>query len=242
MSTSTTPAQKTSPFKNPEFIAKLHELRKPDNWRNWLYILRAYVILALVIVPAIWFFVNRAAWGLSFWWNVPVSLAAIIVIGACQHQLAALAHEATHYALFKNKKLNELAADLLCLFPALSTTYFFRLQHLAHHQFVNDEEQDPDVSQLKESGHWLDFPVEKSRLIKALLRWMWLPKLILYSAARARRASSGGGKNPYRDQNRRYSKVPKRVMTGSVLLQVALAVALVLYGNTVLLAAVPAAI
>ena len=54
-------------------------------------------------------------------------------------------------------------SDLLCMFPLFASIYHYRLQHLAHHQFVNDPDRDPDVSQLRTSGHWLGFPLGRER-------------------------------------------------------------------------------
>lgn len=218
--TATTGASEASQFSDPKLIERLHELRRTDNRTNWIYILRAWVYLGIVIGGATWFFMAHGDLGLAWWWNVPVALVAIALIGAGQHQLVGLVHEGAHYTLFRSKLLNELASDLLCMFPVISTTYFYRLQHLAHHQFVNDEERDPDLLQLKESGHWLDFPVEKKALLRKFLLWLWPSKLILYSAARGRRAASGGGKNPYRETTRRYSKKPKYIAITSLLLMI----------------------
>ncbi|MEK6234387.1 MAG: fatty acid desaturase, partial [Planctomycetales bacterium] len=162
-------------LKSREFKRALQQLRGTDNCTNFLYIARAYVILATAIGGAIWFYHAQAAAGWSFWWNVPVTFLAILVVGASQHQLAGATHEATHHTLFKNRWLNELASDFLCMFPMFSSTYIFRLHHLAHHQFINDPERDPDFSQLIASGHWLKFPISKATFLSTLLRYLWLP-------------------------------------------------------------------
>ena len=108
--------------------------------------------------PQLWFYHVQTTLGWSWWWNVPVTVLAVILIGAGQHQLTGLSHEAAHHILFKNRLINDLASDLLCMFPLFSAHPAYRLQHLAHHQFVNDPDRDPDISQLKTSGHWLLFP------------------------------------------------------------------------------------
>ena len=158
---------------------------------------RIYAILAITIGGTIWFYHFRASARLSVWWNVPLTLIAILVIGASQHQLAGATHEATHHTLFKNRYLNELVSDWFCMFPLFSSTYQFRLHHLAHHQFINDPVRDPDFSQLKMSGHWLEFPASKWRFCALLLKQLWLPNLLKYVWARARYDSVGHGDNPY---------------------------------------------
>ena len=66
------------------------------------------------------------------------TLVAIVAIGASQHQFGGVIHEGTHFILFENKKFNELMSDWLAAFPSYTSTFQFRLHHLAHHQFIND--------------------------------------------------------------------------------------------------------
>ena len=143
MSTAEAP---TKTLSDPGLKAALQDLRRTDNGTNWWYLLRTYLYLALVIGGAVWFFENRAALELPWALNVPVALLAIVLVGAGQHQLTGLAHEGSHYILFRNRTLNDLASDLLTMFPMFASIYHYRLQHLAHHQFVNDPDRDPDVS------------------------------------------------------------------------------------------------
>ena len=144
---------------SPDLIRRVNALRQTDNWRNWFYMLREYLYLGSVVGLAILFYMEREAWGLSWLWNIPVSLLAITLVGAGQHRLTTLAHEASHYMLFRNRKLNELASDFLCMFSVWSTTHHYRLQHMAHHQFPNDPQRDPDVAQMEGSGHSFHFPM-----------------------------------------------------------------------------------
>ena len=129
--------------------------------------------------------VLRDGWGLNWAWNIPVTILAITLVGAGQHQLTGLAHEASHHTLFKNRFINDLVSDYCCMFPLFGATQHYRLQHLAHHQFVNDPIHDPDVSQLQTSGHWLNFPVSKKTFLMTLLRQLWIFGLIRYMRIRA---------------------------------------------------------
>jgi fatty acid desaturase len=196
---------------DPEFKAKLQELRRTDNVTNWFYIARAYLFLVLVVGAAVWFFESRPESGLPWWVNVPVALAAVLLVGAGQHQLSGLTHEGSHYVLFKNRTLNELASDVLCTFPLFSSTHLYRLQHLAHHQFVNDPDRDPDQAQMRSSGHRLPFPLEKKRFLLILLGQLWLPKLIRFTLARGKSATTGGAGNPYQRPGEKPSKTAVRV-------------------------------
>ncbi len=196
---------------DPEIKAAIQALRQTDNYRNWWYLGCTYLFLTLVIGGAVLFYDWQARAGISFWWNLPVSFCAIILVGAGQHQLSGLAHEGVHHILFRNRLLNDLASDLLTMFPLFSSTYHYRLQHLAHHQFVNDPERDPDISQLKSSGHWLNFPISKSEFFRVLRKQMWFPRLIRYMRVRATYNATGTDKNPYLMKERPPSKVAVRI-------------------------------
>jgi len=187
----------TLSFADDAFKARLQELRQTDNFSNIYYIARAHLYLAGVVAATLVFFECREAWGISWWWNLPVSLLAVIFVGAGQHQLSGLAHEGSHYVLFRNRILNDLACDLFCMFPLFASIYHYRLQHLAHHQFVNDPERDPDVSQLRKSGHWLGFPLSKRAFLGAILRQMWPPRLIRFMRVRAKYNATGTDSTPY---------------------------------------------
>ena len=139
MATATTSSNEVE-LNSPELLRQVNALRKMDNVTNWFYIAREYLFLGLVIGLTIAFYHYRAAWELSWLWNAPVTFVAIVLIGAGQHRLTNIGHEASHYMLFHNRVLNELASDWLAMFPVWSTTHHYRLQHLAHHQFPNDPE------------------------------------------------------------------------------------------------------
>jgi fatty acid desaturase len=112
--------------------------------------------------------------------------------------------------LFKNRTLNELASDVLCTFPLFSSTHLYRLQHLAHHQFVNDPDRDPDQAQMRSSGHRLPFPLAKKRFLLILLAQLWLPKLVRFTLARSKSATTGGAGNPYQRPGEKPSKTWNR--------------------------------
>ncbi|MBC7830755.1 MAG: fatty acid desaturase [Hyphomicrobium sp.] len=181
---------------------EVQSLKARNNLTNWKHLARIYLVIAAAVTGAVWAIEAARAGELSWWWTVPVTLVAITVIGASQHQFGGAIHEGTHYMLFADRKLNELASDWLAAFPILTTTYHFRLHHLAHHQFVNDPERDPDISQLRESDHWLDFPITHVEILWSLLRQLWIPNLFRYTITRARYSSMGQGHNPYSDPER----------------------------------------
>lgn len=224
-----------------ELLRQVNQLRRTDNFRSWFYLAREYLFLGLAVglMAAFyhWLFVQRLSW----LYAVPVTLPAVLLIGAGQHRLTTLGHEASHYLLFRNRLLNELVSDWLCMFPMWSTTHHYRLQHLAHHQFPNDPERDPDVVQMEGSGHRFDFPLSPGRFVWECVvkQVLWLPGLIRYLRMRARYATTGAGSGPYSDDNPRTRWL---ILIGAVYVFTLAAVltALTMWGDAWLLALVPA--
>jgi fatty acid desaturase len=224
---------------DPEFKAELQRLRRTDNLTNWYYVARTYLYLAAVIGGAVWVCELARAGEITFWWTIPTVLVAVVLVGAGQHQLTGLAHEGVHHILFRNRYLNDLASDLLTMFPLFSATHLYRLQLLAHHQFVNDPDRDPDVSQLRASGHWLNFPVTPRGFLWTLVRQTWAPKLVRFMRVRARYSATGADHSPYLLKGRTPDRTAVRIGLLYILALVATLTALFYLGDPVLLVAAP---
>lgn len=221
---------------DPRIKEKLQELRRTDNYTNLFYVARTYIYLTLVIGGAIWFY----HWNdISFWLNVPVTILAILMVGAGQHQLTGLAHEASHHILLKNRWWNDFVSDWFCMFPIFSATQHYRLQHIAHHQFVNDVDRDPDISQLQTSGHWLNFPVSPRAFIAMLLKQLWLVNLFNFMRIRAKYNAMPTTKNPYIKKGSKPSNLPVRVGIVYMLSIIGLQTWFVIDENWLMLAIVP---
>src|SRR5262249_17520889 len=102
-------APKTKSLKDAQLKERLHELRRTDNSTTLYYFLRTYLYSLLAMGGTIAFYSWRDPAGLSLWWNVPATLAAVVLVGAGQHQLSGLAHEGSHHILFRNRWFNDLA-------------------------------------------------------------------------------------------------------------------------------------
>lgn len=70
------------------------------------------------------------------WWT---SVAACVLIGARQHALMVLAHDASHFRLLPNRALNDWVANLLLAWPTFISVQGFRHFHGDHHRFLNQE-------------------------------------------------------------------------------------------------------
>lgn len=95
----------------------------------------AVVFQWLVICGSIW-----AAVTVDTWWAY---LVVVVVIGTRQHALAVLMHDASHYLIVRNKRLNDFIASVFLSFPILTSTTRYRTHHGLHHRHVNTE-LDPD--------------------------------------------------------------------------------------------------
>lgn len=183
-------------------------LKARDNTTNWRYLAFVWCVIVASIGGGLYAEYAILADGHSLWWMVPVVVLSAVVTGASQHQLGGVIHEATHFTLFSNRRLNELASDWLAAFPIYTSTYQYRVHHLAHHQFVNDPERDPDIAQLKDSNHWLDFPVAHIDVLRKLAQQIFLPNLMRFTLVRARYSAIGHDDNPYVDRSETRSKLP----------------------------------
>lgn len=179
---------------DPDIQRQVAALRVADNTTNWYYLAREYLLLALPIGATILLYERAGLWAL------PAVLVTIAWVGAGQHRLATLTHEAAHYVLFRQRLLNELVSELCCMFPMLGTTHSYRVQHLGHHQFPNDPERDPDWTQLRQSGHRYTFPMSRGRFLWHCFfkQILWPPSLIRYVLVRARFVVHQGEDTPYR--------------------------------------------
>jgi len=234
MATATSAPVKT--LQDSRLKAKLQELRRVDNLTNVYYLVRTYLFLLVVIGGTIWFY-HENVWG--WWWNIPVTLLAIVLVGAGQHQLTGLAHEASHHILFKSRLINDLVSDWLCMFPLYGSTQHYRLQHIAHHQFVNDPARDPDISQLQTSGHWLDFPLARGVFLRTLVKQLWIPNLVRFMRIRAKYNAIPTDKNPYLKKDWRPCKTTIRVGIGYMLALIGILTALVRLEEPLLLGIIP---
>lgn len=185
---------------DPRVHRHVHALRTTDNVTNWFYLVREWGFILLVLAPMVWL-IDQVWDGAVHWaWLIPALVVANLCIGAAQHRLATLTHEAAHYMLFKNRLLNDVVSEWFCMFPILGTTHSYRVQHLGHHQYPNDEHKDPDWAQLRLSGHKFEFPMTKAQFVwKCIVKQiLWPPLLMRYVLVRALFKVDRDDGTPYR--------------------------------------------
>ena len=77
----------TVSFNDPEIQRQVNLLRQADNVSSWFYLAREYFCLALVIGATIAFYDWLEAAEHSWLWAIPVTLLAIVLVGAVQQRL-----------------------------------------------------------------------------------------------------------------------------------------------------------
>lgn len=132
-------------------IKELSIISSKDNLKSVWAILSNYLVIAALIWTAL--AVN----------SLLVSLLCIFLIGCRQHALLILMHDAAHYNLFSNSKINNLISDLACAYPHFITTAGYRRDHFEHHKFVNSD-KDPNWISKAGKPEW-EFPMGKLKLV-----------------------------------------------------------------------------
>ena len=181
-------------FKSTALQREIKKLRYVDNFTNLFYLAMEYFCLIMVIGSTVAFAQFRGRWGLAWSWNIPVFAMAIVLIGGIQHRLARLGHEASHYCF-----LNDLIPDLFCMFPLLTTVHFYRLFHIAHHQFTNDPGRDPDLLNMGHGRRSDEFPMTRGRFIRVVYFCLLVApmRFVCYVWAYIQVNTLGQGKNVY---------------------------------------------
>ncbi len=87
------------------------------------------------------------------WWLLPACVADGIVIA----HLFALQHECAHGTAFRTRRVNRVVTTM-CGAALGIAPQFFRLEHVAHHNFTQDPARDPELIDLPPSfTSWLWF-------------------------------------------------------------------------------------
>ena len=77
------------------------------------------------------------------WWPQPFEFVLFVVVaGFTQNALGILMHEGSHYFFHRNRKTNDILANVLVCLPIFNTVQSYRIQHFQHHRH-SGEETDP---------------------------------------------------------------------------------------------------
>lgn len=157
-------ARSRSETRSP-LLGPMRKLRLVDGRRGLRDLAIDWLTIAAAASGAVLANEARLAAGWPAWASVPIFAVAIVLIGGGLHRLAGLGHEASHYILLRNPFWNDLVGDWFCFFPIWSCVHFYRLFHMAHHQYVNDPERDPDLRNMGKSKRVERFPMSARRFV-----------------------------------------------------------------------------
>jgi fatty acid desaturase len=131
---------------------EIAQLRKISNWRGALSVAHCWgVIIATWVVVATWT-------------NPLTVLLGIMIIGTRQLGLFVLTHDASHMALFSNRKANDWVAQWILNRPHTDASIdVYRRYHIQHHLHTQQSE-DPDLELSA------PFPVDKQSLRRKFIR------------------------------------------------------------------------
>lgn len=168
-------------------------LMRADNHTNLRYIAREYLGLALVLAGCGLLVRGFASGSVPAAAFLPLAVVGIALVATFQHRLSGLAHDASHFTLFRNRLANELASDLLLMFPIVAMTQRYRAAHLGHHRHVNDPERDPDLVRINHPEPHR-FPMAKPAFWhRYVVKALWPPEILKYLVGRAKAANLGAG-------------------------------------------------
>ncbi len=114
---------------------ELRALIQKSDLRSWFDILLTYVMIVGLFAL------------LTRWFNPVTFIIVFVLIGAIQHRISILLHEALHYLLLKNRFLNDIIANFFLAYP-IGFTIHYRKIHFAHHTELG-EDDDPDLVNYK---------------------------------------------------------------------------------------------
>lgn len=145
--------QEKIPKIDPETLKRLSVL-KP--WRSFLAILMDWMIIIFCIVLCEW---------ISYWFY-PL---AFVIAGTRFHGLEAMMHEATHYRLHPNKKINECMGELSVWPMGLSLLLYRKLRHFTHHKNIGTLRDSHLFQYHEKNSTRFDVPKPLLQLLKSCL-------------------------------------------------------------------------
>lgn len=137
-------------------LLKIRKLSVLDIRRSMFALATDWAIIATVVTLAI----STQSFLAAFF--------AVVIVGTRQHALCLLMHDGAHNRLFTNPKLNFAMSDFFCAYPLFLTTTKYRDSHLAHHRFLNTEE-DPDWNLRRGKKEW-EFPKSRTVVTRILTK------------------------------------------------------------------------
>ena len=92
---------------------------------------------ALIATAGEWVSIAGAIALCTLFWHPALYVLAVMFIGARQHALIIMGHDASHYRYLPKRWQNELLGNIFLMWPVFASIEGFRKFHSTHHQFTN---------------------------------------------------------------------------------------------------------
>ena len=99
-------------------------------------------------VVKVWAWIAGSFALVAVWPNVLTVIVALIIVGAKQLGCAIIMHDASHYSLFKSRRLNDIIGNWFGAYPIIHNVEQYRPYHFQHH-IATGTEDDPDINLTK---------------------------------------------------------------------------------------------
>ncbi len=136
-------------MKLPVTTQQIREFSKMSIGKSLAYLVADWAIVAGVIAFT------------EAYWSIPLYIVAVMIIGNRQHSLAIQMHDAAHFRLLPNRRINNIVGEVLCAWPMFFRMAAYRENHNLHHRHANTE-LDPDFRKER-------FPETKKEIIRMLV-------------------------------------------------------------------------
>ena len=92
---------------------------------------------ALAATAGEWVSIAAAIALCSYFWHPALYLITVMFVGARQHALIIMGHDASHFRYLPTRWQNELFGNLFLMWPVFASVEAFRKFHGPHHQYTN---------------------------------------------------------------------------------------------------------
>ncbi|MEO8422051.1 MAG: fatty acid desaturase family protein, partial [Hyphomicrobium sp.] len=92
---------------------------------------------ALIATAEEWAAIAAAIALCAYYWHPVLYVIAVMFIGARQHALLILGHDASHYRYLRTRWQNDLFGNLFLMWPTFASVEGFRKFHGTHHQYTS---------------------------------------------------------------------------------------------------------
>jgi len=112
---------------------EIHQLLQKSDLKGVREIFKVWIWVIVVFVMV------------AIWTNVFTVLIALFLIGSKQLGCAIIMHDASHYSIFKSRKMNDLIGNWFGAYPIIHNVGQYRPYHLQHHMATGTDD-DPDIN------------------------------------------------------------------------------------------------